>query len=155
MCPDGIIAQMKGPWIGSRNDCGMLNESQLIDILSAHFNDGDVPIVLYGDPIYSFTSHIWSGFKGARLTEGEEQFNKTLSLVRESVEWGFGKVITYFAWLDFAKNQKMFLQPVAKYYVIGAFLTNCHTCLYGSQTSQYFDLDPPSLEHYLTGAIKV
>ena len=106
MCPDGIIAQMKGPWIGSRNDCGMLNESQLIDILSAHFNAGDIPIVLYGDPIYSFTSHIWSGFKGARLTEGEEQFNKTLSSVRESVEWGFGKVITYFAWLDFAKNQK-------------------------------------------------
>ena len=28
-------------------------------------------------------------------------------------------------------------------------LTNCHTCLYGNQTSQYFDVMPPELENYL------
>ena len=69
MCPDGIIAQMKGPWVGRRNDCGMLNESQLVDILRAHFNDREIPLVLYGDTIYTFTTHIWSGFKGARLSD--------------------------------------------------------------------------------------
>ena len=146
---------MKGPWVGRRNDCGMLNESQLVHILRAHFNDGEIPLVLYGDPIYTFTTHIWSGFKGARLSDEEEAFNKAMSSVRESVEWGFGKIIPYFAWLDFAKNQKIFLQPVAKYYVVGAILTNCHTCLYGSQMSQFFDLEPPLLEHYLTGVIQV
>eukprot|EP00697_Spironema_sp_BW2_P008062 gnl/Spiro4/22556_TR11125_c0_g1_i1.p1 gnl/Spiro4/22556_TR11125_c0_g1~~gnl/Spiro4/22556_TR11125_c0_g1_i1.p1 ORF type:complete len:160 (-),score=19.62 gnl/Spiro4/22556_TR11125_c0_g1_i1:29-478(-) len=28
-------------------------------------------------------------------------------------------------------------------------LTNCHTCLYGSQTGDYFSLHPPALEVYL------
>lgn len=30
-----------------------------------------------------------------------------------------------------------------------AFLTNCHTCLYSSQPTQYFGIHPPSLEEYI------
>ena len=52
-------------------------------------------------------------------------------------------------YLDFCKNLKVLLQPVAKYYNVGALLTNCHTCLYGSVTSSFFDLEPPKLEEYL------
>ena len=65
------------------------------------------------------------------------------------VEWEFGKILKNFAFLDFRKNLKVLLSPVAKYYLVGALLTNCHTCLYGSQTSRYFNLEPPLLEHYL------
>jgi hypothetical protein len=69
--------------------------------------------------------------------------------VRVAVEWGYGRIVRYFAFLDFKKNLKVFLQPVAVYYAVGALLTNCHTCLYGSQTSRYFGIAPPSLEEYL------
>jgi hypothetical protein len=73
-----------------------------------------------------------------------------MSRVRTAVEWGYGKIIRCFAFLDFKKNlKKVFLQPVAVYYAVGALLTKCHTCLYGSQTSRYFDIAPPSLEKYL------
>ena len=41
------------------------------------------------------------------------------------------------------------LSPVAKFYLVERLLSNCHTCLYGSQPSRYFDLDPPQLEFYL------
>ena len=45
---------------------------------------------------------------------------------------------------------KVLLSPIAKCYIVaGLILSNCHTCLYGSQTSRYFDLDPPQLEFYL------
>ena len=114
--------------------------------------DGE-PYVVYGDPGYGTSRHIISPFKGAHLTEPQQQFNRGMSEARVSVEWGFGKVAQYFAYLDFQKNLKVPLQPVAKYYAVGALLTNCHTCLYGSVASSFFNLDPPSLDDYLGNRI--
>ena len=71
----------------------------------------------------------------------------------ESVEWAFGKVIQYFAFLDFRKNQKVLLQPIGKYYAVGVLLINCHSCLYGSVTASYFCIPPPDLHTYLSGWI--
>lgn len=63
-------------------------------------------------------------------------------MVREcrklGVEWGFGKIIDLWAFLDFSKNLQMLSSPIATYYSVMAFLTNYHTCLYGGQTSQVF-----------------
>jgi hypothetical protein len=84
------------------------------------------------------------------LTNDEQEFNTPMSQVRESVEWGFGKIIQNFAFLDFKKNLKILMQPVAKYYLVATILTNCHTCLYGSLTGSYFELDPPDLETYFS-----
>ena len=61
------------------------------------------------------------------------------------------KLSIFLHFLDFKKNQKILLQPVGKFYIVGALLTNCHTCLYSCQTSEYFGIDPPSLETYLEG----
>ena len=110
--------------------------------------NGDVYVV-YGDPAYGLNRNILAPFRGAALTEDEKRFNKAMSKVRVSVEWGFGKICQYFAFLDFKKNLKVLLQPVAKYYAVGALMTNCHTCLYGSLTSTFFEVNPPSLETYL------
>jgi hypothetical protein len=44
---------------------------------------------------------------------------------------------------------KVFHQPVAVFYVVAALLANCHTCLYGSETSSFFKIAPPTLEEYL------
>ena len=67
-----------------------------------------------------------------------------MSHVGTSVEWAFGKIINNFAFLDLKKNQKILLQPVGKFYIVVALLTNCHTCLYPCQTSEYFEIDPPT-----------
>ena len=44
------------------------------------------------------------------------------------------------------------IKPVCKLYIVAALLANCHTCLYGSQTGQFFDLDPPEHETYLNNS---
>ena len=72
-----------------------------------------------------------------------------MSTIRESVEWGFNKIVQLFGYLDFKKNLKIGMQPVGKYYKVAAILTNCHTCLYGSQTSTFFNCPPPLLEEYI------
>ena len=75
-----------------------------------------------------------------------------MSAVRICVEWGFGKVISNFAFMDFKKNLHIYLQPLGKMYFVAVLLTNCHTCLYGSQTGMYFNLAPPDLHVYLHNA---
>lgn len=72
-----------------------------------------------------------------------------MSVNRVVVEWCFGKIVSLFAFVDFKKNQKLYWQPVAKYFKVAAILTNFHTCIYASQISEFFNLTPPLLEEYL------
>ena len=130
----------------------MLGESQLLPHLEEHMNDGNGnPYCLYGDPAYPLRPHLMAPFRGVAPNSDQFKFNTSMSHVRTSVEWAFGKFINNFAFLDFKKNQKILLQPVGKFYIVGALLTNCHTCLYSCQTSEYFGIDPPNLETYLEG----
>ena len=148
MAPNGIIAHLFGPIEGRRHDAFMLGESNLLQLLERLIKPNGDPYVVYGDPAYGITKHIISPFRGANLTAPQQRFNAEMSKVRICVEWGFGKILQQFAYLDFQKNLKVLLQLVAKCYLVGAFLTNCHTCLYGSNTGRFFNLEPPSLEAY-------
>lgn len=103
---------------------------------------------IFGDPAYPLTPSLIAPHRG-NLTADEELFNSQMSKVRQSVEWSFGKIATLFAFMDFKKNMKLYLQPVGKCYLVAALLTNCHSCLYGSEVSSYFSVAPPALEAYL------
>ena len=148
--PNGLIAHMFGPLEGRWHNAFMLSVSGLPNKLQILTQPNGEPYVLYGDPAYGLSRNILSPFRGHQLTQAELNFNRAMSAVRVSVEWTFGKIIQQFSYLDFRKNQKVLLQPVGKYYMVGALLTNCHTCLYGSQTTTFFGVPPPTLEHYLS-----
>lgn len=147
MAPDGIIVHMFGPLEGK--EFGLLERSGLYTELHDIFSGKEKHLFLYGGQEYNSRPLLKSPFKSAMLSEEQQQHNKAMSIVRKCVQWGFGKILQNFAFLDFEKNQKLYVQPVGKYYKVAALLTNCHTCLYGSKTSTYFSLEPPELEHYL------
>lgn len=69
--------------------------------------------VLYGDPAYPHRGLLQRPFGGASLTVGQATFNYQMSRVRQSVEWGFGKVATEFAFLDLKKKSKVVSSAVA------------------------------------------
>ena len=71
-----------------------------------------------------------------------------MGAVRCPVEWLFSDIVNYFKFLDFKKNLKIGLSQVGKMFIVCAILQNVLTCLYGNSTSQFFDLDPPSLEDH-------
>ena len=150
VCPNGLIANLYGPVAGRHHDAFMLFESNLLPMLQEKLRPPNT-FVLYGDSSYPLRQHLLTPYRGAVLTPAQELFNKKMSKVRESVEWAFGKVIQYFAFLDFRKNQKVLLQPIGKYYAVGVLLINCHSCLYGSVTASYFCIPPPDLHTYLSG----
>ena len=45
--------------------------------------------------------HIQAPYKHNTLVDAEEDFNKAMSSSRVSVEWVFGEITEYFAFVDF------------------------------------------------------
>ena len=124
-------------------DSGLLRELQQY----AFSPTGDASCV-YGDPVYPLRIHLQAPFRDRVLTPQMQAYNASMSRVRTSVEWLFGDVINYFKFLDFRKNLKIQLSCVGKIYVVCALLRNALTCLYGNQTSNFFGLEPPTLQGY-------
>jgi nuclease HARBI1 len=150
VCPDGIVAHMSKPLKGRRHDDRLLRESKLVEILTRCANDAHgQSFYLYGDPAYPLSQYLLTPYRGSRLTAEQTEFNRRMSSVRETVEWGFQRILSLWAFLDFKKNQKLYLQLVGTAYLVAALLTNCHACLYNSEIAQFFGMMPPSLETYL------
>ena len=134
---------------GNCNDAGMLRRSGLLQQYEEHSNTADgQPLCICGDPAYPQRQHLQCPYKHNNMTEDEESFNKVMSKARVSVEWVFGEIASYFAFVDFTENQKISLSKVGTMYKVYVILTNARTCLYGSATNDAFKLNLPSLEEY-------
>ena len=107
------------------------------------------PLCIYGDLAYPLIIHLQTPYSNLYAINTEQkEFNKAMSKVTSSVEWVFGEIVNYFAFLDFKKKFKVQISAVGKIYHVCALLTNAHTCLYKSNTSNYFEGEPPLLEDY-------
>ena len=147
--PNGLVANLFGPVEGKRHDSAMLARSGLYDKLQQLdvLANGN-PVCIYGDPAYPHRPQLQAPFKGAWLTPEQQEWNKAMSSVRVSVEWIFGDIVNYFKYLDFKKGLKIQLSAVGKMYITCTLLHNARCCLYGSLTSDFFDIEPPSIEEY-------
>ena len=68
--------------------------------------------------------------------------------VRVAVEWLFGEIKTYFKFIDVKTQLKVGLISIGKVYFVCGLLQNARTCLYGNKVSEYFEMDPMTLEEY-------
>lgn len=149
-CPDGIIVNLKGAYEGRKHDAAILRDSNLYAQLEECTVFENENFVLYGDKAYGIRELLLCPYPDRpNMPPQYQEFNLRMSGVRSAVEWGFGKVIAEFAFLDFKKNQKLLLQDIATMYMTAVILTNCHSCLYGNQTAQAFNVNPVELEEYL------
>ena len=103
---------------------------------------------IYGDPTYPMRARLIHSFRDRVSTPKMQAFNRSMSKVREAVEWLFNDVAQSWKFIDFKKNLKMQLSSVGKMYLVCAILRNVLTSLYGNMTSEYFDLDPTALQDY-------
>ena len=131
---------------GRKHDDGILADSGLLmDLQRNAFSPTGQPLCVYGDPAYPLRVHLQCPFRNAILTPQMQNFNSSMSALRISVEWLFVK---YFKFLDFKKKFKDRLSSVGKMYLVGAIIRNAHTCLYHNQTSDFFSVDPLTLQDY-------
>jgi hypothetical protein len=148
--PNGLVGNLYGPVEGKWHDSGMLASSGLLQDLQRFSNNPltGLPMCIYGDLAYPLRPQLQTPYRGAVLPQNQQDYNKSMSSARVSVEWIFGDIINCFKFLDFKNNLKIGLSAVGKMYIGCTLMQNARSILYGSITSQYFGIDPPALHDY-------
>ena len=110
-------------------------------------------LFLYGDPAYHDINYCIAPFRNPRghgnLSREQSELNKRLASIRISVEHGLGQIGQTWTYNCSAQQLHSGWQPVAALFITGVLLTNCHICLCPNQTSQKYEISPPTLEEYL------
>ena len=146
--PNGLIANLHGPFEGKRHDSTMLQQTgTLNELRKVAFHNGH-PFCLYGDPSYPLGVNLQAPFKNIQLTPQMVFYNATMSEVRVAVEWLFGNITNYFKFIYFKSQLQINMSSVGKFYIVCAFLENALTCLYGNIVLEKFEVQPPSLQDY-------
>ncbi len=106
--------------------------------------------VVLGDSAYPNNDVMVSIFKGNHLPEAAEAFNRVMCPIRTCMEWGYEKIVRYWAFVDFKKQMKIQRVRVEAMWHVAVFLTNAILCARGgNQISKYFDLPPPTMDQFL------
>ncbi len=81
-------------------------------------------------------------------------FNAVMCPLRVSVEWGYEKIVRYWAFFDLKKQMKIHGSAIDPMWRLAIFFTNCLTWAKGgNRISKYFDIQPLSLEEYISNVI--
>jgi len=75
--------------------------------------------------------------------------NRAMSSCRETIEWDYGDVGRYFKHLDYKHVLKIRKMPIAKMCLCAFILRNALVCMNGSNTTEYFNCEPPSFEDWV------
>jgi hypothetical protein len=146
---DGLLVSCCGPYLGSRNDLNMLDDSNLEQNLSGL---ADLPngrrLMLFGDLIYQRRTYVLTGYRAA-MSADEQLYNTYMASIRVHIERGFGKVTQQFSGTDLKRVQRALLSPTSAYYHCCVLFTNVHTCMRGHDSYVHFGLAPPTVEEYL------
>ena len=146
--PNGLIANLHGPFKGKRHDSTMPQQTDIPkELRRVAFHNGH-PLCFYGDPAYPLGVHLQAPFKNIQLTPQMVLYNATMSEVRVAVEWLFGNITNYFKFIYFKSQLQINMSSVGKFYIVCALLENALTCLYGNIVSEEFEVQPPSLQDY-------
>jgi len=147
--PNGLLTSF-GPYDGSTHDSTAAQTIDLDGLVSTNYTFPDVAFCLFGDSGYGITPSIVTPFRRRPgQTPAEAEWNRRMSSYRITVEWGIGRVKTMWKAVTNKGNLKALLSPVSIYWFNAVLLTNIHCCMNGSEISQYYDCQPPSVEEYL------
>ncbi len=150
--PDGMITHMKHCYPVSRNDGWVLRKSRVHARMLVHQTGWHRQYKTYTDRGYVELQLLHAAYKRvagqAALPAWQALENEVMKVPRLCAEWGFGAIISKFAYMNFWAMHKIQLSCVGKYYLVAALLANMHNCLYGSLTSIHYDLIPPRLGEY-------
>ena len=149
--PDGLCIHLAPPFVGSKHDATMLDESGLLDELRDVIAHLGKHYCMYADAIYSLSIYCLTGYRRSNpnTTAAQREWTRIMNAPRTSVVWIIGKVGTTSALTTDGRQQKLMLQNLGMIYSVATLVTNCHTCCYGGVTSQYFETVPPELEAYM------
>ena len=153
LVPDGYITCLYGPMLVKTHDAKLLRQSNLMEQLHNVMpdNNSNGPIYsLYSDLAYPQSSYLLGGYWNVVNGMDKANFNRLMSSVRITVEWGHCEIVEQWKFIAFCQAMRIFQSPVAQYYINAAFLSNLHNCMIGNKTRNYFDAHQMTIEEYLS-----
>ena len=104
---------------------------------------------LYGDRIFNSDNILTGAYcrRNGPLQPFMTVYNAIMSPIRVGAEWSFGKIAARNSMIDFTAFKRD--SDCEDIYCLCRTITNCHTCLYGSQHTSYFEIAPPTLIRYM------
>ena len=155
-CAERASIDLAGPLRGRRSDEKLLAKSRLLPRFreACEWAGSLYMFTIFADAGYAASAFMQTPFKrlGGTNTPAERTVNLFTSRVRIVVEWGYGRTAQLWKHIDTCARMQLGLRSVGKLYVIATILTNAHCCAYGSATSRYFGLQPPTMREYFEGA---
>ncbi len=152
MAPCGLILSSFGPIDGRRSDAFMLLASGIVPQLPQMADNAGTIYRIFGDSIYPMLPQLFRMFRAPAPGSPQEALNRVMSGCRVSVEWGFNLVTNTFQTVDFTRWNRMWMTNPSRQYRVATLLTNCLTCIRGSnQVAVFFQCAPPSVTDYLSG----
>jgi hypothetical protein len=133
----------------------VLRRSNLNGRFCEEQEDQALQFIIMGDSAYKRQSHIISYHKAVDRVPRYREWNNRLKKVRICIEWDYGHTATLFEYVrKKAKLKLLKSKIVSRIYTVATILRNIHVGFYGSETSNYFDLDLPDnfVECYLSQA---
>jgi hypothetical protein len=146
----GLTADMYGPMSVRRNDLRLLGDSEIELELEGLQLDWDRKVIIFGDSIYPIGEFLKSYLTNPGNNDRISTHNGAMKSVRISIEWNYATTAALFEYVkDVKKLRLLRKRTTVKIYTVCTILRNCHVCLYGSQSSIYFNIVPPSLSDYI------
>jgi hypothetical protein len=136
--PNGMNLHVWGPASVRRNDNFTLGKSNILEKLRILQAGQPLKFKIIGDSAYSDDDIIATG--GGR----------GMSAIREQIEWNYKDLKMLWKYLDYKHVLKLRKQPVAKIVFVCMLLRNAHCSIYGNESSEYFNITPPSFEEWLS-----
>ena len=159
----GHTWDLYGPLPIRQNDLHLLRESQILHrwkntISGIPQSDNHVPSMkIFGDSAYKFREHIFTYFSREHNQQLSELLNYALKAVRISIEWNYGHTVQLFKALSKIDKLRALAGKSGnslKLYTVATLLRNFHVWLYGSQSSNYFEIYNSDPKHLLEKYIK-
>ena len=149
---------MEGPFPGYDTDTMVWRDCLIRHDIEAimQSREAELPprprLKLYADKIYNTCPVVTPAYslRHGALALWMVAENRLASGIRVAIEWTFGTIVMLNKFVDFCKGQKLLESPLEKHYVAAVLLANCHVCLYGDTHIEYFDINAPSLDDYLS-----
>jgi len=150
--PNGMNFHVWGPVSLRHNDMYTLHHSHINDLLTALQANDVLKFAIYGDSAYCITLYdlILARHDNPVNTPREVLENRSMSSCREVIEWDYGDVGKYWAYVDYKKILQLRKMPVGRSYFVAMLLRNAYVTLNGGNTSQFYECIPPTFEHWVT-----
>jgi len=150
----GMTEDICGPTSLRRNDLAVLRISDINGRFQTLQAGHERQYIIFGDSAYKRRSHITTYGKYQGMGREVIQWNKSMKHVRISIEWNYAVTGSLFRYIRYSDKFRLLKNKrVSKIYTVATLFRNFHVALYGSQSSNYFNLEMPRdmLINYIRG----